>query len=137
MYHCSWGHHIHYDLEFRGFSVSDSRSFAWRHKGKYCQFGVVGCCFGNHSFVQLDLYVDKCGGCCTLCGCDKYEKNEERNCQKKQRISYPLRKHWCIVIILVQIKTGMVLYSVVLDLISKFHPFSFYNPSFYQPNHTP
>lgn len=37
----SWGHHIHYDLEFRGWSVAESRRYAWKRKSDYAHFGAV------------------------------------------------------------------------------------------------
>ncbi|KAG2183223.1 hypothetical protein INT43_006227 [Umbelopsis isabellina] len=36
-----WGHHIHYDLEFRGWSVAESRRYAWKRKSDYAHFGAV------------------------------------------------------------------------------------------------
>ncbi|CAO3643473.1 unnamed protein product [Mucor hiemalis] len=70
-----WGHHLHYDLEFRGFSVSDSRSFAWRHKSQYCQFGVVAVALEIVPLFNLIFMWTNVVGAALYVG-DKYEKNE-------------------------------------------------------------
>ncbi|RUP51324.1 hypothetical protein BC936DRAFT_148770 [Jimgerdemannia flammicorona] len=37
----TWGAMIHYDLEFRSFTVSQSRRYAWEHRSAYMAFGGV------------------------------------------------------------------------------------------------
>jgi len=32
---------IHYDVELRKFTVNQSRKYAWKHKGEFCEFGAV------------------------------------------------------------------------------------------------
>lgn len=71
----SWGHHLHYDLEFRGFSVSDSRSFAWRHKSQYCNFGTVAVALELIPIFNLLFMWTNVVGAALWVG-DKYEKNE-------------------------------------------------------------
>jgi uncharacterized protein involved in cysteine biosynthesis len=81
----SWGHHLHYDLEFRGFSVSDSRSFAWRHKGQYCNFGVVAVALELVPLFNLLFMWTNVVGAALWVG-DKYEKNE-REIARRNRAS--------------------------------------------------
>lgn len=85
MFICSWGHHLHYDLEFRGFSVSDSRSFAWRHKADYCNFGVVAVALEIIPLFNLIFMWTNVVGAALYVG-DKYEKNE-REIAKRNRNS--------------------------------------------------
>lgn len=90
----SWGHHLHYDLEFRGFSVSDSRSFAWRHKGQYCNFGVVAVALELIPLFNLLFMWTNVVGAALWVG-DKYEKNEReiarrnRSSASNEVISFP------------------------------------------------
>lgn len=72
---CSWGQHIHYDLEFRGFSVSESRRFAWANRGAYCSFGVVACALELVPLFNLLFMWTNVVGAALWVG-DKYEKNE-------------------------------------------------------------
>lgn len=37
----SWGHQLHYHLEIKGWSVNQSRKFAWKNKGSYIRFGAM------------------------------------------------------------------------------------------------
>lgn len=85
LYIYSWGHHLHYDLEFRGFSVSDSRSFAWRHKADYCNFGVVAVALELIPLFNLIFMWTNVVGAALYVG-DKYEKNE-REIAKRNRHS--------------------------------------------------
>ncbi|KAI8091263.1 uncharacterized protein B0P05DRAFT_526794 [Gilbertella persicaria] len=80
-----WGHHIHYDLEFRGFSVGDSRSFAWRHKAQYCSFGAVAVALELVPLFNLIFMWTNVVGAALWVG-DKYEKNE-REISRRQRTS--------------------------------------------------
>ncbi|KAI8376263.1 uncharacterized protein BYT42DRAFT_573992 [Radiomyces spectabilis] len=71
-----WGHHIHYDLEFRGFSVSDSRRWAWKNKAAYCEFGAVAVALELIPlFNLLFMWTNVVGA--ALWVCDTYEKNEK------------------------------------------------------------
>lgn len=81
----SWGHHLHYDIEFRGFSVSDSRSYAWRHKTEYCNFGVVAVALEIIPLFNLIFMWTNVVGAALYVG-DKYEKNE-REIAKRNRSS--------------------------------------------------
>ncbi|KAI8090804.1 hypothetical protein BDF21DRAFT_412201 [Thamnidium elegans] len=78
-----WGHHLHYDIEFRGFSVSDSRSYAWRHKTEYCNFGVVAVALEIIPLFNLIFMWTNVVGAALYVG-DKYEKNE-REIAKRNR----------------------------------------------------
>lgn len=82
---CSWGHHIHYDLEFRGFSVSDSRSFAWKHRDAYCSFGTVAVALELIPIFNLLFMWTNVVGAALWVG-DKYEKNE-REIARRNRSS--------------------------------------------------
>ncbi|OBZ84733.1 Sulfate transporter CysZ [Choanephora cucurbitarum] len=79
-----WGHHLHYDLEFRGFSVGDSRSYAWRHKADYCQFGAVAVALELVPFFNLIFMWTNVVGAALWVG-DKYEKNEREIAKRQQR----------------------------------------------------
>ncbi|KAG1137952.1 hypothetical protein G6F37_010831 [Rhizopus arrhizus] len=70
-----WGHHIHYDLEFRGLSVSQSRSLAWKHRSAYCQFGTVAVALELIPLFNLLFMWTNVVGAALYVG-DKYEKNE-------------------------------------------------------------
>ncbi|KAI9281527.1 hypothetical protein BY458DRAFT_552818 [Sporodiniella umbellata] len=48
-----WGHHIHYDLEFKGWSVRQSSAYAWQHHVAYCQFGAVAVALELVPFLNL------------------------------------------------------------------------------------
>ncbi|KAI8885157.1 hypothetical protein K501DRAFT_284472 [Backusella circina FSU 941] len=71
-----WGHHIHYDLEFRGFSVGDSRAFAWRHRSAYCNFGTVAVALEIVPLFNLLFMWTNVVGAALYVG-DKYIKNEK------------------------------------------------------------
>lgn len=71
----SWGHHIHYDLEFRGLSVSQSRRLAWKHRSAYCQFGTVAVALELIPLFNLLFMWTNVVGAALYVG-DKYEKNE-------------------------------------------------------------
>lgn len=81
----SWGHHIHYDLEFRGFSVGDSRRFAWKHKESYCSFGTVAVALELIPIFNLLFMWTNVVGAALWVG-DKYEKNE-REIARRNRSS--------------------------------------------------
>ncbi|KAI8640859.1 hypothetical protein BD408DRAFT_389903 [Parasitella parasitica] len=72
-----WGHHLHYDIEFRGFSVSDSRSFAWRHRAVYCNFGAVAVALELVPLFNLLFMWTNVVGAALWVG-DKYEDNERK-----------------------------------------------------------
>ncbi|KAI7879130.1 hypothetical protein K492DRAFT_164102 [Lichtheimia hyalospora FSU 10163] len=79
-----WGQHIHYDLEFRGFSVSDSRRYAWKNRSSYCSFGVVAVALEIVPlFNLLFMWTNVVGA--ALWVADKYEKNE-KEIAKQQRL---------------------------------------------------
>ncbi|KAI9471824.1 MAG: hypothetical protein EXX96DRAFT_581827 [Benjaminiella poitrasii] len=78
-----WGHHLHYDLEFRGFSVGDSRSFAWRHKGEYCNFGVIAVALELIPIFNLLFMWTNVVGAALWVG-DKYEHNEREIVRRNQ-----------------------------------------------------
>ncbi|KAG0742439.1 hypothetical protein G6F61_008893 [Rhizopus arrhizus] len=71
-----WGHHIHYDLEFRGLSVSQSKSIAWKHRQAYCQFGTVAVALELIPLFNLLFMWTNVVGAALYVG-DKYEKNEK------------------------------------------------------------
>ncbi|CEG67875.1 hypothetical protein RMATCC62417_04232 [Rhizopus microsporus] len=70
-----WGHHIHYDLEFRGLGVSESRKYAWQHRSAYCQFGTVAVALELIPLFNLLFMWTNVVGAALYVG-DKYEKNE-------------------------------------------------------------
>ncbi|KAI9470465.1 hypothetical protein BDB00DRAFT_862580 [Zychaea mexicana] len=78
-----WGQHIHYDIEFRGFSVSESRRYAWQNRGAYCSFGVVAVALELVPIFNL-LFMWTNVVAAALWVADKYEKNE-REIAKHQR----------------------------------------------------
>ncbi|RCI04802.1 hypothetical protein CU098_000085 [Rhizopus stolonifer] len=78
-----WGHHIHYDLEFRGLSVGQSRRLAWKHRSAYCQFGTVAVALELVPFFNLLFMWTNVVGAALYVG-DRYEKNE-RNIAKNTR----------------------------------------------------
>ncbi|KAI9263701.1 hypothetical protein BY458DRAFT_575317 [Sporodiniella umbellata] len=71
----SWGHHIHYDLEFRGLNVSQSRRLAWKSRSAYCQFGAVAVALELVPLFNLLFMWTNVVGAALYVG-DKYEKNE-------------------------------------------------------------
>ncbi|KAI9322405.1 hypothetical protein BX666DRAFT_1874085 [Dichotomocladium elegans] len=78
-----WSQHVHYDLEFRGFSVSESRQHAWKHKVSYCSFGVVAVALElvplfNILFMWTNIVA------AALWVADKYERNEKGAAQDLQ-----------------------------------------------------
>ena len=79
----SWGQHIHYDIEFRGFSVSDSRRYAWQNRGAYCSFGVVAVALELVPLFNL-LFMWTNVVAAALWVADKYEQNE-REIAKQSR----------------------------------------------------
>ncbi|ORZ18630.1 hypothetical protein BCR42DRAFT_230298 [Absidia repens] len=70
-----WGAMIHYDLEFRGFSIGDSRRHAWRHREEYCQFGVVAVALELIPLFNLIFMWTNIVGA-ALWVADEYERNE-------------------------------------------------------------
>lgn len=80
----SWGHHLHYDIEFRGFSVSESRRFAWRNRASYCNFGAVAVALELVPlFNLLFMWTNVVGA--ALWVADKYEKNEAEIAKQQRR----------------------------------------------------
>jgi hypothetical protein len=65
--------------------VSDSRSFAWRHKGQYCNFGVVAVALELVPLFNLLFMWTNVVGAALWVG-DKYEKNE-REIARRNRAS--------------------------------------------------
>ncbi|KAI9012553.1 hypothetical protein CLU79DRAFT_770392 [Phycomyces nitens] len=90
----SWGHRIHYDLEFRGFTVSESRRYAWANKNDYCHFGAVA---GALELIPVFNLVFMWTNVCSMAlwVADEYEKNEaaigrdEQRFAQEQGIGYP------------------------------------------------
>ncbi|KAI9319291.1 hypothetical protein BX666DRAFT_1854588 [Dichotomocladium elegans] len=83
-----WGQHIHYDLEFRGFSVSESRRFAWHNRNAYCQFGGVAVALELIPlFNLLFMWTNVVGA--ALWVADKYEKNEAEIAKQGSSLSVP------------------------------------------------
>ncbi|KAI7871528.1 hypothetical protein BDF14DRAFT_1697472, partial [Spinellus fusiger] len=71
----SWGHRIHYDLEFRGFGVTASRCYAWHHRSAYCSFGMVAVALELVPFFNLIfMWTNVCA--MALWVADEYEKRE-------------------------------------------------------------
>lgn len=80
----SWGHHIHYDLEFRGFSVSESRRYAWKNRSSYCSFGAVAVALELVPlFNLLFMWTNVVGA--ALWVADMYEKNEAEIAKQQQQ----------------------------------------------------
>jgi uncharacterized protein involved in cysteine biosynthesis len=63
-------------LEFRGFSVQDSRAFAWRHRSAYCNFGTVAVALELVPLFNLLFMWTNVVGAALYAG-DKYIKNEK------------------------------------------------------------
>jgi uncharacterized protein involved in cysteine biosynthesis len=80
----SWGLHLHYDLEFRGFSVSESRAFAWKYKSEYCQFGAVAVALELVPLFNLIFMWTNIVGAALYVG-DQYQKNEKLIEKREQR----------------------------------------------------
>ncbi|KAG1471885.1 hypothetical protein G6F56_001860 [Rhizopus delemar] len=70
-----WGHHIHYDLEFRGLNVNQSRRYAWENHAAYCQFGAVAVALELIPLFNLLFMWTNVVGAALYVG-DKYKKNE-------------------------------------------------------------
>jgi hypothetical protein len=74
---------IHYDLEFRGFSIAESRRHAWQHREEYCAFGVVAVALELVPLFNLIFMWTNIVGA-ALWIADEYERNE-RNIAKQQQ----------------------------------------------------
>jgi hypothetical protein len=73
----SWGHHIHYDLEFRGWTVSESRRYAWQRKSEYANFGAIAVALELIPiFNLLFMWTNAVGA--ALWVADQYEENERK-----------------------------------------------------------
>ncbi|KAI9285869.1 hypothetical protein BC943DRAFT_277595 [Umbelopsis sp. AD052] len=70
-----WGHHIHYDLEFRGWTVAESRRYAWQRKSEYASFGAVAVALELIPFFNLFFMWTNAVGA-ALWVADQYEENE-------------------------------------------------------------
>ncbi|KAG0176261.1 hypothetical protein DFQ29_006338 [Apophysomyces sp. BC1021] len=85
----AWGHHIHYDLEFRGFTVSESRQYAWRKRASYSSFGAVAVALELVPFFNLLFMWTNVVGA-ALWAADNYERNEAeivRQLKRQQQTS--------------------------------------------------
>ncbi|CAO3658614.1 unnamed protein product [Umbelopsis vinacea] len=72
-----WGHHIHYDLEFRGWTVSESRRYAWQRKSEYANFGAIAVALELIPiFNLLFMWTNAVGA--ALWVADQYEENERK-----------------------------------------------------------
>lgn len=83
----SWGHHIHYDLEFKGYSVNDSKKFAWDHKSEYCRFGAVAVALELVPLFNMLFVWTNVVGAALWVG-DKYEKNEKELAKRNNAEPY-------------------------------------------------
>ncbi|KAI8334742.1 hypothetical protein BC941DRAFT_432060 [Chlamydoabsidia padenii] len=86
-----WGALIHYDLEFRGFSIGDSRRHAWKHREEYCQFGMVAVALELIPLFNLIFMWTNIVGAALWIG-DEYEQNERylsRQQQQQPTLPYP------------------------------------------------
>ncbi|KAI8074781.1 hypothetical protein BC940DRAFT_266840 [Gongronella butleri] len=81
----AWGALIHYDLEFRGFSIAESRRYAWKRRSDYSQFGLVA--VGLELIPVLNLlfmWTNIVGA--ALWMADEYEKNERLIARDQQQL---------------------------------------------------
>ncbi|CDH51346.1 hypothetical protein RO3G_08987 [Lichtheimia corymbifera JMRC:FSU:9682] len=78
-----WGQHIHYDLEFRGLRVTESRHYAWQHRWSYCSFGAVAVALELVPFFNLlFMWTNVVGAAMWVA--DKYEKHEAEIAKQQQ-----------------------------------------------------
>ncbi|ORX62996.1 hypothetical protein DM01DRAFT_1314725 [Hesseltinella vesiculosa] len=80
----AWGALIHYDLEFRGFSIAESRRNAWNRRGDYSQFGMVAVALELIPFFNLLFMWTNIVGA-ALWMADEYEKNERLIAQQQSK----------------------------------------------------
>lgn len=82
-FYISWGQHIHYDLEFRGLRVTESRHYAWQHRWSYCSFGAVAVALELVPFFNLlFMWTNVVGAAMWVA--DKYEKHEAEIAKQQQ-----------------------------------------------------
>ncbi|KAI8327689.1 hypothetical protein BC941DRAFT_446496 [Chlamydoabsidia padenii] len=79
-----WGALIHYDLEFRGFSIAESRRYAWQHREEYCAFGVVAVALELVPLFNLIFMWTNIVGA-ALWIADEYERNERDIANQQQQ----------------------------------------------------
>ncbi|CAO3636010.1 unnamed protein product [Cunninghamella echinulata] len=80
----AWGALIHYDIEFRGFSISESRRYAWANRNKYIQFGMVAVALELVPLFNLIFMWTNIVGA-ALWIADEYERNERDILQQQQQ----------------------------------------------------
>lgn len=83
---------IHYDLEFRGFSIAESRRHAWQHREEYCAFGVVAVALELVPLFNLIFMWTNIVGA-ALWIADEYERNERNIAKQQQQQQQQLQNH--------------------------------------------